>query len=273
MAIVAPQPPRLPVPPSVESISCYRVVDRDRFASQAQAIGRVVFALAGTTGDGRASWLAGDNLSLGFADVNGLFESTPTRELPKSAEQAEQDCRKFLQRLEASLGKSGVIASLEATAFLPAELNLRDATPVYEPTRFEIDHWLCRFVPQIRATGSLEPAEAVECSVEVRVGAGGRALGLAVHWRPLAQQMLCSLIAQPDPRDLGWTSAAKQQAGTGTGEGDGANAARLVYAHAETPSGECWLLPYYVFDADPLERRHPAARHRLSGQTPAALMN
>jgi hypothetical protein len=272
-AIRAPREPQPPQAPLVESIFCYRTVLGAQLASQAQAIARAVFTIGNASSESRMFWLTPDNERIGYADGSGMFQAAPGNNLPSSAEEAQSICRQFVQRINTALGKDGTLAALKTDALLPADMQLLNATPVYHPIRLDIDHWLCRFVPTLRSRSSLPPAQVSEGTLEMRVGSDARMLSLVAQWQPIAQQMLCSPIGPPDPRDLNWTAEGNERRGSEPSGVEESGSARLIYAPVAALSGESWLLPYYVFDADPLQRRYRAAEHQLSEQPQANQVN
>lgn len=264
MAISVPQPPQVPEAPSTDSVSCYRVVAATAIASQAQAIARVLLAIGKASSADAMCWLTPDRRRIGYAAGGTMFQSGSATGLPTSAEDAESQARQFVQRVNTALGKDGTLAALKTAALLPADLRLLNATPVYHPGDLNIDHWLCRFLPTQRSRWSAPPAPVSEATVEVRVGADGRMLGLTAQWSPVVQEMLCSPIAPPDPRELGWTAQAHERAAVDATDVSDSGGAHLVYALVQAASGEAWLLPCYVFAEDPLQRRYPAAQHQLN---------
>jgi len=125
-------------------------------------------------------------------------------------------------------------------------------------------------VARLRCRSSEAPCAVVDATIEVRVGRSRRLLGMAARWLPFDQEMLCSPIAPPDPRQLGWSAQSRERDGIESQDAAASDGSRIVYAPAQASDGEAWLLPCHVFDDDPLQRRYPAAQHRLNDGLEAA---
>jgi hypothetical protein len=265
---IPPQPPRAPPAPSMESILCYRTVSGAQLGGQAAAIARVLYAVGRTSSEETLFLVTPDLRRISYADSGTMFRPRQSG-LPTSANDAEGLARQCVQEVNSALGKAGVLAAMKATAFLPEELKLLNSTPVYDPDTLEIDHWRIRFLPLVRSSASVPEAEVSDGAVEMRIGEEGRMLGLVAQWRPITQTMMCCPLPPPDPRDLSWTDQASQRAGRGAEGGTESGALLLIYALGESANGDSQLLPYYVFEADPLRRGYPAARD--SGKPSAGL--
>ena len=193
-----------------------------------------------------------------------MFQSGSASGLPSSADEAEAQARLLIQRVNSALGKDGTLAAMKVSTLLPTDLQLLNVTAVYHPTELTVDHWLCRFLPTLRSGGSTTPSVVSQATVEVRIGNESRMLALIARWSPVDQEMLCSPIAPPDPRQLPWTAQACERAAVDSTDVVDSGNSPLTYVLVMDPSGEAWLLPCYIFDQDPLQRRYPAARHRLN---------
>jgi len=256
---IPPKPPRVPQAPSVESIVCYRTVSGAQLAAQATAIARVLCAVGKASSDETVFLVTPDQRRISYAETGTMFVSRPSG-LPTSADDAERRAHQYVQEVNSALGKAGVLAAMKVKALLPDGLKPLNSTPVYHPDTLKVDHWQCHFVPLVRSSASVPEAEVIDGAVEVRIGGEGRMLGLVAQWRPIKKVVICSPLPPPEPRDLSWTAQASLRAGSGSEEGTDSGGPRLIYALTDRANDDGQLLPYYVFEGDPLGRRYPAAQ-------------
>ncbi|HEY7058831.1 MAG TPA: hypothetical protein VH458_20000 [Vicinamibacterales bacterium] len=264
---IPPEPPRAPQGPSPESVACYRTVAGAELAAQAAAIERVLREV----GDASAASFAvtADSRRLCYVDWGAIFQAS-AKGATDSSDRAENRARQCVQALNVALGRAGILAAMKAVSFVPEGLRLQSATPVYDPQTLQVDHWLCRFRLVVRASSSVPESEVTDGAIEVRISGAGQMVGLVAQWRPITQTILSSPVPPPDPRDLPWTAPSSERAGLGADGGTQPGAPRLIYALAESRTGESQLSPYYIFDADPLQRLYPASQASPGQPTDAA---
>lgn len=248
--------PRAPVPPSARAIYCHQLVDAQSLVEQGPALARKVFGIkSGSPNDYFDVAPDGSAMEFGIGTSNARSSGSG---VPASADEADRCARELIAAAEKGAGSAGIVGALRAQSLFPSELQLSYAAPTYDPETLEVVQWLCQY--DLLVDSGLPQGSVIvkDAAIAVRIGANKALYRLSARWCPISASSLCSLIPPPDVRDLPWSAAAQQRAGYSS-DGLETNAASSI-CYARDVEGRGWLLPSYVFAADPVQTFYAAAR-------------
>jgi hypothetical protein len=123
---------------------------------------------------------------LSFRDTTQLWQSERRGGLPPHPDAVETIVDRFVTQVEARAAASPAFRKLGAATLLPRERQKVGIYPIAS-TRFAgIDHWLYRATATLPLGPARHDAPIVGGTLDVRIGANGRVIGVSSHYRLLA---------------------------------------------------------------------------------------
>lgn len=257
MAGAGPTPPLAPTPPIAEAIYCHRLIDADAFVAQQAALARKVFGVKSSSPE-NVFTVTPDGTGIDLSAVASDLASAKSQGVPGSAADADACARELLTGYNQAADAAGITRALHAQALFPSDLKLSYASAVYNPETQDLVQWLCQYQSLISTGSSRGSVVVADATFTLRIGSEKAVCRFAARWCPISASSLCSPLPPPDIRDLPWSSAAQERAGYSGDDLDTNPAYSLCYARADESLG--WLVPYYVFAADPMQTLYSAAR-------------
>ncbi|MFT6502586.1 MAG: hypothetical protein ACJASQ_002713 [Crocinitomicaceae bacterium] len=124
--------------------------------------------------------------------------------LPINETEVKLAVKKFMQRVieKFTLEKQNN-PKFTLDSILPQNLGEPVILPVINSETRLIDHWLVKFQPVLRGTSGFggDPIPVIGSSFEIRVGNGGKIIGMTSNWRPLINGVSELLLPSPENID------------------------------------------------------------------------
>jgi hypothetical protein len=214
--------------------SVYALASPASVVAAEDGVRRALFALLGVSDTERhrvrvspaSGWIE-------YADVEALWGERPRHAFPEPTS-ARDRAEAFLRDLRATFAAlPRVTGDLDPRALLPP-LAPVECTAVPDRSGRGWDHCLYRAQPRLPVTRGGRSVDVIGTHVEVRVGDGGRVVGLMSRWRPLSGERTEAELAHPpaDKRSHGTAEPA------------------LVYVLDGDGVPQYYLAPYYLMPSE-----------------------
>jgi hypothetical protein len=215
-----------------KKLLAYRLIDANVFRENASVLGETLFPGSSADADQTfgVSPLSG---WISYADDRELFKDRQFQTLAATAEEARSIAAKFIAAANARVAASDTLRQAGVPPPFPSRLSQAGTTLMWRHGQHQPDHWLCRYQISLLSSHGFgaEAAPLWGAGLDVRVGNGGRVVGLSLRFRAPSGTLESEQIDPPshDQHDDRQTAAAT-----------------IVYRSEGEAALQTHYLPYYV---------------------------
>ena len=169
------------------SVRVYRLLPPGVMHQHARLFARELFGLQDLNDGGRTFTVHPTSGYLFYADKTELWMNAGDQLLPKG--EVEPRARRFIEQANKRIAVNPTLRRDSVISIFPADLRLIRIAGVVPKGANQPDHWQCEF-------GAYLPVDARRAArvegavVDVRIGRGGRIIGLTSRWRPIIGELL-----------------------------------------------------------------------------------